>query len=418
MPARRGALRTARRVLMALSSGLALVACAAPPGSVTPAMLGEATPGQPAMPQAAADGPAARPAAPTAPALTEATSRKPGPPATRAPREARPFSATSPWNTPLPNRPRFASKDDPRMRAWLALQASNPLGLNHDRFTIWRWQATREDPEVSVSVSVHHLDSMRDEREPRACTVRLRMPPQAHPDPGLNQPPWVLPIDRAWADEPDGRDAHMVVIDPDGRHAHEFWHLERDQRDGRLKAAAYARVPLDGEGVWISGDGVTRSTGKPHNPAFETCGWGATRAYGGSSLGGLLVDEDFATDDGPAHAIALALPQTVLGYPADGKTVPYPASKDDGRSHGYTGVVLMGTRFAIPPEVDLATLGLQGHHLKLARALQRYGAYVVDQAGRPVFYAGGIDGKAAAAALLSDPAALRRLHGALVIVDR
>lgn len=356
---------------------------------------------------------AAPPAAPVAPGV-EAEARKPGAPSRLA---SRPFAATSPWNTPIPARPRFVSKNDPRMRAWLGLQASKPLGLNHDRFTIWRWQAAADDPEVAVSVSVHHLDSMRHERDPRPCTVRLRMPRQAHPDPGLNQPPWVLPVDQAWADEPDGRDAHMVVLDPDGRHAHEFWHLERDARDGRLKAAAYARVPLDGEGVWISGDGVERSTGKPHNPAFETCGWGATRAYGGSSLGGLLVDADFAGDEGPQHAIALALPQTVLGYPADGKSVPFPASKDDGRSHGYTGVILMGTRFAIPPEVDVKALGLQGHALKLARALQRYGAYVVDQAGRPVFYAGGTDGRAAAQALLADPQALRTLHGALAIVE-
>jgi hypothetical protein len=44
---------------------------------------------------------------------------------------------------------------------------------------------------------------------------------------------------------------------------------------------------------------------------------------------------------------------------------------------GTTGNVCYGTRLAIPRDVDLASLGVSGAALEIARALQTYGAFVV-----------------------------------------
>jgi hypothetical protein len=47
----------------------------------------------------------------------------------------------------------------------------------------------------------------------------------------------------------------------------------------------------------------------------------------------------------------------------------------------------MGTLCAIPPNIDLGALDLNQDALAVARALQDYGAYVVDSANQFVLYA-------------------------------
>jgi len=42
---------------------------------------------------------------------------------------------------------------------------------------------------------------------------------------------------------------------------------------------------------------------------------------------------------------------------------------------------VMGTRFAIPRDIDINSLGLSAACKALAKALQEYGAYLIDSAG-------------------------------------
>jgi hypothetical protein len=63
----------------------------------------------------------------------------------------------------------------------------------------------------------------------------------------------------------------------------------------------------------------------------------------------------------------------------------YPASKSDGSSAGSPDMP-EGARLQLDPaltEADLAALGCTGHCLTIARALQVYGMYIIDNSRRP-----------------------------------
>src|SRR5690606_31638440 len=141
-----------------------------------------------------------------------------------------------------------------------------------------------------------------------------------------------------------------------------------------------------------------------------TYGWGATRAYGGSQLGG-LIREGEATRGPIEHAIAVAIPARNLG----GRAV-WPATSDDQTSD-YAGSIPMGSRFAIPPNVDLDSLGLSPAYLRLARALQKYGLIVVDKSGSPCMYSEGLTAQADGNALNANSSQMALLQGLLAVVE-
>ncbi|MCO5120098.1 MAG: hypothetical protein M9951_10760 [Burkholderiaceae bacterium] len=287
---------------------------------------------------------------------------------------SRPFAADSPWNQPIPSNATYRSSD-PRTTS---LRSSSPFGVNTSNWTIWVWHAKATDPTVTINVSVRHLTSSGNAN---AGDVTIRMPVDAHPDPA--------------------NDSHMVVIDPDGKHAHEFWYVKKG--GSSYTAVSYAKVPLDGSGVNISGYAA-------HNPDYFTYGWGATRAYGGSQLGGLIRKGE-ATQGPIEHAIAVAIPARYLG----GRAV-WPATSDD-QSSDYAGVIPMGTRFAIPPDINLDSLGLSPAHLRLAKALQKYGLIVVDKSGSPCMYAEGLEAQADGHALNANMSQMALIHSLLTVVE-
>lgn len=356
--------------------------------------------------------------------VLNATTASTTPPATNTPTTAapstdggsnaslvmRPFSSTSPWNTKIPANATYSN--DGRVQSFRNVSDGYKLGVNVKSWTGWIWTAKASDPTVTVNVSVHNLDSQRGNPNPRAGNVTLKMPANAHPDPanysGVSSNPW--------ADDPDGKDGHMTVIDPEGQYAHEFWHMEKDRSTGQMKAAAYVRTPLNGTGVFLAGEAVSRLSGQYYTPSVTSYGWGPTRAYGGSALGGLIRQGE-VTQTGINHALAMSIPKELLGYPAAGQLPLYPASKDDGRSMGYTGSILMGTRFAIPRSVNLSSLGLSPAGLRLATALQEYGAYIVDQSGGVRLGSDGVAAQAEGNALNAQPADLRKIHSLLSIVN-
>jgi hypothetical protein len=155
-----------------------------------------------------------------------------------------------------------------------------------------------------------------------------------------------------------GSDRHMHVIDPSGHYVEEAWNMSG--------ANPY----------WTAGHHVTVD--------LRTDGLGkGTRAYGGSALAGLI--RKWEIDGGEVrHALALSISGNQL---RSGQV--WPATSQDGNAAStYRGLNPMGTYAAIPGWVNLADLHLSREGLILGRALQRYGAYVVDQSpGTFAFYA-------------------------------
>lgn len=237
---------------------------------------------------------------------------------TRETREAWrwPFAADSPWNRGVGAGAEFEGEDGARTAD--LIDDDVPTYVNAGSFSHPIYRATDEDPMATVEV--------RD-----GTTVRYRIPDAARPAAGT--------------------DAHLHVVDPKGDVLHESFKMAGE--NPAWTSGYYVRTDLRGPGVGEEG----------------------VRAYGGSAVGGLIRAWELRAGE-IAHALALALDGDALreGY-------VWPATAEDGDAeHDYHGEVPMGTYAAIPPDVDVEAIeGLTRPGRILARALQRYGAYVTDQ---------------------------------------
>jgi hypothetical protein len=125
-------------------------------------------------------------------------------------------------------------------------------------------------------------------------------------------------------------------------------------------------------------------------------GDGIKGAHGGSgmsSIGGTIRLGELLPGAPPIrHALKVTIWAEYLYYDAETKGCRWPAWKGDGyAAKGYKGdlkPLRMGSLLALPPDVDIDSLGLRLEaSVKIARALQDYGAYIVDD---PVASAYGI----------------------------
>jgi hypothetical protein len=154
-----------------------------------------------------------------------------------------------------------------------------------------------------------------------------------------------------------GNDRHVTVVQPDGRTAFDLYKFERiGSRHAR--AAFVAVTDLHGSGIV-----------------------GGTRASGVPAFAGLIRAHELERLDIP-HALAVAVPGSAL------RSGPvWPATRqDDDAATSYSGALPMGSLVALPPDVDVQELPLTPEGLALARALQDYGAYVVDRSDAVSLY--------------------------------
>lgn len=324
----------------------------------------------------------------------------------------RPLSPSSPWNQAIPLNATYAAATDARVQSFRNF--SDKLRVNTASWTQRFYQASTTDPNVTFKVDIRSLDSQINVADPRANTVTLKMPVGAYPDIARLNGPNATPA-TAWNDDPDGKDAAITIIDPDGMYAHEFWHAEIDASTGEYNAAAYTRVPLASLGVYLTGNEVATRLNEYYNTAFLNHGWGATRAYGGSSSPGTIRAGEALY--GPInHALGIAINPELLQKTSTADPATYPAAKDDDNPN-YSGSIRMGTRLAIPRSVNLQSLGLSPVALRLATALQTYGAFVVDQSGGPRLYSDAVAAQADGDALNAVGADLDKIHNALTIVN-
>ncbi|HEX8054589.1 MAG TPA: hypothetical protein VF517_16500 [Thermoleophilaceae bacterium] len=156
-----------------------------------------------------------------------------------------------------------------------------------------------------------------------------------------------------------GTDAEIVVWQPSTDTLWEFWQLRR--KSGRWHARWGGRLA-----------GV--STG----PAVFGSNWG-TSASGLPLAGGLITPRELRSGR-IDHALALGVPDVRAWEFA------VPARRTDGVST-CRHAVPEGARFRLDPALDVDALGLPPAVATIARAAQRYGIVVREQAGAVAFYA-------------------------------
>lgn len=168
------------------------------------------------------------------------------------------------------------------------------------------------------------------------------------------------------AEPSPGSDGAMVVVDHDRRLIFEFWQA---RREGERWTTSFGAVnDLDGSG-WGTYDN------------------GFSTASGASRLGGVIRVDELRRGLIP-HALALQSDSVCAGV------FRPPAVKTDGTYHGRD-CIPEGARLRLDPDVDIDALDLTPAGRVVARALQTYGAYIVDYGGAPLSVAFERDPEAA-----------------------
>lgn len=260
----------------------------------------------------------------TTPTTTTPTTTTTTPPGGSGATASVPFSAQSPFRTAIPSTARI----DPRSAAMVArISRDKALYANLFEFGVPIYTATSTTPRYTVKCTVTNWGP---------CPfngMQVPIPTGARPSPGS--------------------DGAMVVIDEAGQRTFEFW-------QGRQSG-----------GQWST------SWGAVHDLAGS--GWGGTgagTAAGASRLGGVIRVAEIAAGVIP-HALAL---QT--DTPCRTNFRP-PAIKTDGTSNRLD-CIPEGARVRLDPAVDLDALNLTPAVRAVGRALQTYGAYIIDTGGAPL----------------------------------
>lgn len=230
----------------------------------------------------------------------------------------RPFSDASPWNRPIDAAAGYDAIESPSLD--LAGHGAVVLPASRSRPI---WVVRPDDPERRIVLRYEG----RVAETVRAPTVGDRMM--------------------------DG-----TLIDPARGVAYELVQVVRRGED--LEAMVCQRLDLGGPGIPPEQPGHTRS-GLP-------------------LIAGIIREGELET--GIRHALAVAaLHQGLNRRAGNGEPFVWPARHMPIELHklesmGDSGNVCYGTRLALPRDLDLASLGVKGPALEIARALQTYGAFV------------------------------------------
>jgi hypothetical protein len=273
-----------------------------------------------------------------------------------------PFATNSPWNMPIGSGAKFASDDDPITKS---LQDTNLCGLAVDGKPPAVYLCTNSKASITChyySMPVYLAASndplrrmqFRDANHHTTTDFHYRIPNRVIPA----FPAWNLPATNYYGMGGEA-DAHMSVVEPGQQYVSETWVTRADpDSPGNWLCACQVQNDLYGSGV----------------------GAGGTRAYGGSGIGGLIRAWEIQAGS-IRHALCMSFWGTQIGAGPI-----WPAISEDGPSE-YCGHVHQGTLVAILPSVNISNIGLTADGLVLARALQNYGAYLVDCGGGENFYA-------------------------------
>jgi hypothetical protein len=263
--------------------------------------------------------------------------RERGVAASRADGCARPYAPGSPWNAPIGASPRYAPDSAARVAGLGPILTSDPTQYTYPVYVVGGRTARR-------SLRVRGTWSAVDGGGRRlqllgATTVRIPIPGGA----------------RAAA----GSDAQAVIVDRRTGDEWGAWQLSR--KAGRWHATNGYHYNIRWSGV------------PPRSAAGNAFG---SRGAGVPYLAGLVRPCEIRRGR-IDHALALASPNPNASY------VP-PATKSDGQSTGPR-TLPQGARLQLDPSITRTRLrrwGCRGPCLTIARALQRYGMYLVDGSGR------------------------------------
>ncbi len=261
----------------------------------------------------------------------------------------RPFSADSPWNTKIP----AGAPIDPGSTEYIAEVASdNALYINMPEWT----------------VATYYIDAATTPK--RRIFQNFQTDDTAGFAPGERIPA----PDFATPSGPAGGTEFLAMIDPKAGKAWELHQPVMNEEDGNWRATFGKEVDLTGTGVstpWMKA---------------ATPGDAASARPSGIPLVAGLIRLDEIKAGRIDHALAFAY--------AGPRTDRFVAPASDGLHSGAnraekTFGLPMGARIQLDPDYDIENTRLSPAGKVIARALQEYGAILVDEAGATTLFAEG-----------------------------
>lgn len=267
--------------------------------------------------------------------------------AAEAPAGWRPFSDDSPWNTRIPANTEL----DPNSEVIIEDFASHSvLDINMPLY----------------SVATYYIDSTKTPMKKVFPYFTGEYGRGFAPGTKIPAPAYAVPPG------PEGSTEYLAMIDPNAGLAWEMKQGHQNQETGSWGTSFGAQVDLNGTGVaqpWMTAPDAHLSA--------------SPRPSGTPLIAGLIrIDEIKAGKIEHALAIAYPSPRTGVFVPPASMALDAP----DGQEPNLLGLP-MGARIQLDPAYDIENTQLSPSAKVIARALQEYGAIVVDHTGSTVLFA-------------------------------
>jgi len=266
------------------------------------------------------------------------------------------FSDSSFWNQPIPEN----AEIDPQSDYFISLLAKEPtgnnFGINLYRFTIPVYEVDSATPRYKMGY--HELT------ESEKLNWKTNRKYYGH---GKEYDAELVPVPKN-AKPDTASDMHMALIDYNKRIVWDMWGAKQ-LPDGSWISKTGMKYSLDGMGVFNPSDFDIQDGESVH---FH----GPGRAPGVPIIAGLIMHKE-VKDGEINHKIACA--NRFVAY----KQHVFPAIWTDGMLEGG---IPEGSVIQLDPKLDLSQFKLLEGEIVIAKALQKYGAVVVDFASGSVLY--------------------------------
>lgn len=254
--------------------------------------------------------------------------------------------------------------------------------VNHtNNFTHWAYLARRSDPLKTIS------DNGYGGGRNLGFQMHIANDTHGHPDPTENQPGGAT------------RDSGVVILaehtdNPGQYHWHDFYGFE-NINDGDWTNVYQAQThDTDWPSISSNPAGPGNILQSPAG-AYDAQGHLTDGEVGGDGLPkywpaagnvpyiySILRQQEIETAGFPIrHAIFFSISRNSINSLGSADPYVWPAQGTDGGTTPAADGVPMGSLFVIPEAVDVTSLGLSEIGVRLARAMQRYGLYLMDGTG-------------------------------------
>ncbi len=267
------------------------------------------------------------------------------------------FSPFSFWNIPLPADPALHPENGRFMRLSRESIEASGMHINLYEWTVPIYRVAGDTPRIQVT------RRMEEDAQNRAFLANSK--PYLHPDHRLGLHPDFekgVPLPE-WSRPDPQEDAHVAVVCEETGQAWDMWGARR-AGDGSWKTCTGMAYRLDGSGVFDPADFAARN-GESIHP------YGPSRATGVPAIAGLIRHEDIVAGRIEHKLLFAARCSGLLAH-----YFPPTIWTDGGVPGGPPG----GSVLQLDPRLDLSTVDLSPAARVIARALQEFGAVLVDYA--------------------------------------